>query len=130
MDEHSLQDLLAMGEGGLRPELVAKLPKPWRLREVRSTGYDLDDPGLIAAIKTALLLGQPLIVAGDPGVGKTALADALASRLGLFLHDPHQVKSTTTGLDLFYGFDEVARFPATRTVRIRARTVKRPSRRG
>jgi len=110
VDEFSLQELLSMGEDGLRPELVARLPKPWRLREDRGIGYDLDDPGLIAAIKAALLLGQPLIVAGDPGVGKTALSNALADRLGLFLHDPHQVKSTTTGLDLFYGFDEVARF--------------------
>src|SRR4051812_15387830 len=110
MSDRSLGDLLKAGHRGLCPELVEKLPVPWRLRGSPATDYDLTDEALVAAVQTALLLGQPLILAGEPGVGKTSLAAALENRLGLFLHDPVQVKSVTTGLDLFYTFDEVARF--------------------
>ena len=41
------------------------------------TGY-LPDPGLATAAYLALRMGRPLFLEGDPGVGKTALALALA----------------------------------------------------
>lgn len=110
MTEQTLGDLLKAGPDGLGPELLQKLPTPWRLRGSRAADYDLTDDALVAAVQTAMLLGQPLILAGEPGVGKTSLASALAHRLELVFHDPVQVKSVTTGLDLFYTFDEVARF--------------------
>lgn len=110
MADEILRALLDAGDKGLVPELVERLPVPWRLQGFPGEDYDLSDPALVAAIHAAMLLGQPLILAGEPGVGKTTLAAALAHRLKLFFHDPVQVKSVTTGLDLFYGFDEVARF--------------------
>ncbi|HEU0099807.1 MAG TPA: MoxR family ATPase [Allosphingosinicella sp.] len=110
MSDRSLGDLLKAGHEGLCPDLIERLPVPWRLRGSPAADYDLTDQALVAAVQTALLLGQPLILAGEPGVGKTSLARALEHRLGLFLHDAVQVKSVTTGLDLFYTFDEVARF--------------------
>lgn len=110
MAEQRLGHLLKAGADGLSPELLEQLPTPWRLRGSGAAGYDLTDEALIAAVQTAMLLGQPLILAGEPGVGKTSLAAALAHRLRLVFHDPVQVKSVTTGLDLFYAFDEVARF--------------------
>lgn len=110
MNEGQLGELLVAGQHGLGPQLVENLPTPWRLRGAPDQDYDFSDQSLIAAIQTSMLLGQPLILAGDPGVGKTTLGGALARRLGLFLHPLVQVKSTTTGLDLFYSFDEVGRF--------------------
>jgi MoxR-like ATPase len=41
------------------------------------TGY-LSDPGLATAVFLAVRMGRPLFLEGDPGVGKTALAQALA----------------------------------------------------
>jgi MoxR-like ATPase len=105
-----LTNLLTAGAEGLSPKLVAALPEPWRFRRLSELSYDLDDTPLVTAVKAALLLGQPLILAGDPGVGKTTLAGALSARLGVPMLPPTQVKSSTTGLDFFYYFDEVARF--------------------
>jgi MoxR-like ATPase len=49
-----------------------------RLDEV---GYLVDD-GLATALSLGLVLGQPLLLEGEPGVGKTTAAKALARALG------------------------------------------------
>ena len=48
---------------------------------LRSTGY-LADEGLATATFLALRMGRPLFCEGEPGTGKTALAQALAEVLG------------------------------------------------
>ena len=48
---------------------------------LRSTGYLADD-GLATAAFLALRMGRPLFCEGEPGTGKTALAQALAQVLG------------------------------------------------
>ena len=48
---------------------------------LRSTGYLADD-GLATATYLALRMGRPLFCEGEPGTGKTALAQALAEVLG------------------------------------------------
>ena len=102
--------VVAEKAAGLKPALVEALGLPWRRRERPEKLYDIDDDGLVQAAMTALILGQPLILAGDPGVGKTQFAVAFATRLGLDFQPPHHVKSTSSGRDLLYIFDEVARF--------------------
>jgi len=67
-------------------------------------------PGLKAAIDAALWLGQPLLLTGDPGVGKTRAAYWLAGELEVEPLLTCNVKSTSTGAELLYSFDEVARF--------------------
>jgi len=42
----------------------------------------LVDPGMATALYLSLALGQPLLLEGEPGVGKTASAKALARALG------------------------------------------------
>ena len=65
---------------------------------------------LVAALNTALLLGQPLLLTGEPGSGKSEFANWAASRLGYGERLRFDVKSTTTARDMFYNIDNVERF--------------------
>src|SRR4029078_8589118 len=65
---------------------------------------------LAAASWGSLLLRQPLLLTGDLGGGKTRVAEKLASDLRLGAPSVIQVKSTTSGRDLLYRFDDLARF--------------------
>jgi len=59
-------------------------------------------------VNCALALERPLLVRGEPGTGKTQLAEAIASALGLrLIHWP--VKSTTRAQDGLYVYDTVQR---------------------
>ena len=48
---------------------------------LRGEGYFADE-GLLTAVHLALLLGRPLLLEGEPGVGKTELASVLSRVLG------------------------------------------------
>src|SRR6476619_2670395 len=74
----------------------------------RGTDRYLTSTGLEAAVNCALALGRPLLVRGEPGTGKTMLAEAIAAGLSMSLiHWP--VKSTTRAQDGLYVYDTVAR---------------------
>jgi MoxR-like ATPase len=60
------------------------------------------------AVNVAVALGRPLLVRGEPGTGKTLLAENLARALELPLITWH-VKSTTKARDGLYIYDTVAR---------------------
>src|ERR1043166_85213 len=65
------------------------------------------------AVNVAVALARPLLVRGEPGTGKTLLAENLASALGLPLIRWH-VKSTTKAKDGLYIYDTVARLQDSR----------------
>jgi MoxR-like ATPase len=74
----------------------------------RGTDRYLTSPGLEAAVNCALALERPLLVRGEPGTGKTMLAESVSAALGLrLIHWP--VKSTTRAQDGLYIYDTVAR---------------------
>ena len=66
-------------------------------------------PGLRKAVNVALALGQPLLVTGEPGTGKTQLAAGIAYELNLPLLKFY-TKTTSTAVDLFYRYDALRRF--------------------
>src|SRR4026207_1295080 len=65
------------------------------------------------AVNVAVALARPLLVRGEPGTGKTLLAENLASALGMPLIRWH-VKSTTKARDGLYVYDTVARLHDSR----------------
>ena len=75
----------------------------------------LPDAGLIDAVNVALLLGQPLLLTGEPGTGKTQLAFNLAAELGYPEPLMFETKSSSTSRDVFYTYDTLGRFHAAQT---------------
>lgn len=57
----------------------------------------------------AIQLGRPLLVEGEAGCGKTRLADAIASELGLDAPLVLPVRSTSRANDLLYHYDALRR---------------------
>ncbi len=63
---------------------------------------------LKVAVNAAVLLRRPLLVKGEPGTGKTVLAQEIATALGAALIE-WNVKSTTKAHQGLYEYDAVAR---------------------
>ncbi len=77
-------------------------------RRFAGTPSYLTNESLEAAVNCALALERPLLVKGEPGTGKTLLAEAIAQSLELpLIHWP--VKSTTRAQDGLYVYDTVQR---------------------
>jgi MoxR-like ATPase len=95
--------------------LAVESLRPLKLRPALTAGHKSVDnykpaTGFMEAVDVAMLLGVPLLLTGEPGSGKTSSADWLAGRLNAGKVLRHDVKSTTSGRELLYTFDEVARF--------------------
>ena len=60
------------------------------------------------AVNAAVTLGRPLLIKGEPGTGKTILAEGVAGALGRKLISWH-VKSTTKAQQGLYEYDAVSR---------------------
>ena len=77
-------------------------------RRFSGTPSYLTNESLEAAVNCALALERPLLVKGEPGTGKTLLAQAVSETLGLDLVH-WAVKSTTRAQDGLYVYDTVQR---------------------
>jgi MoxR-like ATPase len=77
-------------------------------RRFRGTSRYLVNESLEAAVNCALALERPLLVRGEPGTGKTLLAEAVTESLGAQLLTWH-VKSTTRAQEGLYVYDTVQR---------------------
>jgi MoxR-like ATPase len=93
----------ANGNGSALPTLDASI---W---SDDPAGY-VAEPGLRDAVNVALALGQPLLVTGEPGTGKTQLAGSIAHALGLARPLVFRAKSTSAARDLFYRYDSLRHF--------------------
>ncbi len=65
-------------------------------------------PDLLMAVNAAITLERPLLIKGEPGTGKTMLAEEVAMALGMPLAEWH-IKSTTKAQQGLYEYDAVAR---------------------
>jgi MoxR-like ATPase len=77
---------------------------------MRFTGTDtyVATQDLMLAVNAAITLKRPLLVKGEPGTGKTMLAEEVASALGYPLLQWH-IKSTTKAQQGLYEYDAVSR---------------------
>jgi MoxR-like ATPase len=77
---------------------------------MRFTGTDtyVATKDLMLAVNAAITLKRPLLVKGEPGTGKTMLAEEVASALGYPLLQWH-IKSTTKAQQGLYEYDAVSR---------------------
>ncbi|MGN0305912.1 MAG: AAA family ATPase [Lachnospiraceae bacterium] len=65
-------------------------------------------PQLLSAVNVAIALKKPLLIKGEPGTGKTRLAEAVAASLGKELI-VWNIKSTTKAQDGLYMYDTIQR---------------------
>jgi MoxR-like ATPase len=72
-----------------------------------SQGY-VATPDLMLAVNAAITLKRPLLIKGEPGTGKTMLAEEVATALKMPLLQWH-VKSTTKAQQGLYEYDAVSR---------------------
>src|SRR3954465_8428035 len=66
------------------------------------------DEDLKLAVNAAITLERPLLIKGEPGTGKTMLAEEVARALGKPLFQWH-IKSTTKAQQGLYEYDAVSR---------------------
>ena len=101
------------GDGKTLHDRGGKLPPFEQLPRLHDPTFYRPDEGLKNAVNVALALGQPLLVTGEPGTGKTELAGSIAHELGL--GDPlvFHTSTTSTARDLFYRYDMLGHFHAS-----------------
>lgn len=92
-----------------RPETPINLPTSRQAQLLKPEKY-MADSGLVDAANVALLLGQPLLLTGEPGTGKTQFAYSLAWEMGYPPPLKFETKSTSTARELFYTHDTLRRF--------------------
>lgn len=73
-----------------------------------STDNYIASDDLRLAVNAAISLEKPLLIKGEPGTGKTQLAEELAKSLGCKLFQWH-IKSTTKAQQGLYEYDAVSR---------------------
>src|SRR3569832_730135 len=81
------------------------------------------------AVNAALALERPLLVKGEPGTGKTLLAEEVARALGRPLYQWH-IKSTPKAQQGLYEYDAVSRLRASQLGAKRVGDIRTYIRRG
>ncbi|MDG9721843.1 MULTISPECIES: MoxR family ATPase [unclassified Streptomyces] len=119
------------GTGQPAPERIGQLPAPppWRDFDTPAVDYDvpdlgsstrrrlgartvplpIQDPGTLELVNAALYLRRPLLVTGEPGVGKSTLAHSIAHELGLGRVLEWPVVSRSELRDGLYTYDAIGR---------------------
>jgi len=80
------------------------------MNDTRFTGTDryVATPDLMMAVNAAVTLARPLLIKGEPGTGKTQLAEEIARSLSRPLYEWH-IKSTSKAQHGLYEYDAVSR---------------------
>ena len=90
------------------PSALTAAPKGVPLSRFQGTATYIASRDLEVAVNAAVALQRPLLVKGEPGTGKTVLAQEVARALGMPLIEWH-IKSTTKAQQGLYEYDAVSR---------------------
>ncbi|NLV30093.1 MAG: MoxR family ATPase [Acidobacteria bacterium] len=83
------------------------------MNRFKGTGSYILSDSLKEIVNAAIVLGRPLLLKGEPGTGKTELAQVIAEDLGLGLIR-WNIKSTTKATEGLYVYDTVQRLNDSR----------------
>ncbi len=84
------------------------MPDPNDFGRFQGTQGYIASPSLVDAVNCAIALERPLLIKGEPGTGKTLLAQHVSQGLGMPMESWH-VKSTSKASDGLYVYDTVQR---------------------
>ncbi len=90
------------------PSLTAVFPEQTRTMKFQGTKNYVATQDLMLSVNAAITLKRPLLVKGEPGTGKTMLAEEVSEALGMPLLQWH-IKSTTKAQQGLYEYDAVSR---------------------
>lgn len=88
----------------------ATLPKFILEEKIDAPNLYIPSNELSSAINVALTLGQPLLLTGEPGTGKTQLAFHLTNFFNLGEPIVFNTRTTSSAKDLFYKYDALKHF--------------------
>lgn len=88
----------------------ATLPVQRESEKINDPALYRPSKGLMRAVNVAIHLGQPLLLTGEPGTGKTRLADHVAYHFNLDKPLVFNAKTTSSVKDLFYRYDALGHF--------------------
>ncbi|MDH6237773.1 MoxR family ATPase [Cryobacterium sp. CG_9.6] len=86
---------------GAEPGIVDLVPSVEALRRSLDSGDYLADEGLVTALFLAMRMPQPLLLEGEPGVGKTEIAKVLATLLDTPLYRLQCYEGISSGEALY-----------------------------
>ncbi len=98
-----------------QPSGQAELPAIDINKKLHDPRLYVPSPGLVSAVNVALNLGQPLLITGEPGTGKTELAQHVAHFFQLDKPLVFNAQTTSVAKDLFYRYDALGHFQYSQT---------------
>ncbi len=78
--------------------------------KINDAALYLPSDDLVDAVNVALNLGQPLLLTGEPGTGKTQLAFHIAHQFNLDVPLVFNAQTSSVANDLFYKYDALGHF--------------------
>jgi len=111
MNEYPFRLINHDKDGSINPDILATRPfLAVDTSFAAEAKHFIPGERLETAMNTAIAVGSPLLITGEPGTGKTQAAYYAAYKLGLEPVIHFQVKSESTAKDLLYNFDTVRYF--------------------
>jgi len=100
-------------QGDKKLEDIKETIPPWRKKGTSNKDRNADafvpmSEALVDAVNAAIYLRRPLLVTGEPGIGKSSLAKSIARSLETELLQWH-ITSKSTLKDALYSYDALAR---------------------